>query len=150
MFESWGGGETNSRANVFKEFMDVGFRMIFHGTFTDYNEAPIAIFALKDSPLADSFYVPPHPLILAIKNRNLSSFLRHLIKFLNGVSEKNYEPPRRQDKFLDNLFIKNLLNNPKINFDIDKINLFYQSLNKGESILKTKDEEFYDYIDQKH
>jgi hypothetical protein len=150
VFEHWGGGTTNTRANVFKEFMDVGFRLIYHGSFTDNIEAPITVFALKDNYLADSFYVPPHPLIQAIKDRSVRSLIRYLINKLKGESEKNYEPPSPADNFKQNSYISNLLKIPPINVDIDQINQFYRSVNKGISTLYTKDEEFYDYIDQKH
>jgi len=150
LFEHWGGGFTNTRTNVLKEFMDVGFRLIYHGSFTDNIEGPITIFTLKDNYLADSFYVPPPPLIQAIKDRSPRSLIRCLINILKGVSEKNYIPPHPAEKFIKNSHISNLLSIPPINVDIDQINQFYTSVNKGISTLHTKDEEFYNYIDQKH
>jgi len=147
VFESFGGGTTNTTANVLKEFMDVDFRLIYHGRYTEKSNAFITVFALRDSPIAKTFYLPSHQFMNAIKRRSIRSALGYIYKSFTGQLQKNYDPPLQYYKNTD---IAKKIKLPNITVGIDQINRFYESVNHGKVIQTTKDEEFYDYIDQKH
>ncbi len=80
VFENWGGGRVNTIENVFKEFMDSGFRMIFDNPNNTSKEGdlgtsfnPVTVFALENSPIAHTYYNPPHPIIFGIKTKIFKS-----------------------------------------------------------------------------
>jgi hypothetical protein len=140
MFEHWGGENTNTKENVFKELMNAGFRLIYHSSITKSNKMNISIFALYDNIYGDSFYELSNSVMNALKLKNYGRGVKAVYNLIAGQPTSKYTLPLRYDQ---NDKVESHLKFPDVTVKINQINDFYSSLGERKAILSTKDEEFY-------